>query len=139
MDAAVSEMAIKCGVVVVFVEQLADVAEVSAQFFRRDGGVVPSFPFGRRARGSGSGARTRLAQFPHVAGFTFRVQPDIGRIRRLFQLVDESSGEIVRLARIIRSKFHQQNASAFRNELQVRSFFLFYSVDDASFETLETD
>ena len=98
VDAAVSEMSVERSVVVVFVEQLADIAEVAAQFFRRDGRVVPSLPFGRGARGGGSRTRPGLAQLPNVAGFALRVQADIGRISRLSQLVDEFSGEMIRLA-----------------------------------------
>ena len=63
VNAAVPEMAVERRVVVVFVEQLADVAQVGAQFFRRHRRIVPSFPFAaaRRARRRPRAGRTRAS------------------------------------------------------------------------------
>src|ERR1700676_3324936 len=125
VDAAVSEMSVERGVIIVFVQQFADIAEVSAQFFRCNGRVVPSLPFWRRARGCGSRARSGLAQLPYVAGLALGVQTDSRGIGRFLQLLDQSSGAILRLARSVGSKFHQQNAPPLRNELEVGGFLLF--------------
>ena len=69
VDAAVPEMPVEGAVVVVFVHQLADVAQVAAEFFRRYGGIVPAFPLGRRAGRKRGGARAGFADLPDGACF----------------------------------------------------------------------
>ena len=74
VDAAVAEVAVERRLVVVFVQQRAQVAQVRAQLLRRDRRIVPPFPVERRARGRRRGARARLADLPHRLRFAGRVE-----------------------------------------------------------------
>ena len=125
VNAAVPEMAVERRMVVIFVEQLPDIAQVVAQFFRRDRGVVPSFPFGRRSRRGSGGARPGLAQLPDVARFGLGVQPHVRRIGGLFQLVDQLARGFVGLGRIIRTEFHEQKAASLPESIPDSELFSF--------------
>src|SRR5688500_11750143 len=50
VNAAVTEMAVERRLIVVFVEQGAQLAQVWSQLLRRDRRIVPTFPTGKRAR-----------------------------------------------------------------------------------------
>src|SRR5687768_5318717 len=82
VNAAVTEMAIERGLIVEFVEQGAQIAQVWSQLLRRDGRIVPTFPAGKRAWNSGGGSWSRLSDFPDSFGFTTVVDPRQRSIRQ---------------------------------------------------------
>src|ERR1700759_5138564 len=69
VDAAMTKMTVECATITVFVHQLADVAQISAQFFRSDSGVIPSFPLRGSSRCKGCCSRTGFTNLPDMFGF----------------------------------------------------------------------
>src|ERR1700719_3217835 len=66
VNATMPEVPIKRTAIVVLVHQFSNVAQIAAQLFRRDRGVVPSFPLSHRSRSKRGGPRTCFAQVPYM-------------------------------------------------------------------------
>src|SRR5579864_6827649 len=66
MDATLPKMSVKCRVVVVFVVEGAQVAKITAQLFRRDGRIFPSFPGIRLAGNKCGGTKSGFTHLPDV-------------------------------------------------------------------------
>src|ERR1019366_4428768 len=139
VNTAVSKMTVERRVVIVFIEQLADIAQVTSQFFRRYSRVVPSFPFRWSTRRGGGRTRSRLAHLPYQGGFTLVVEARFGRAGPSSQPVDHLAGELVCLIWVAGPKFHQQDASSRRKKVQVGSSLLLQTIDDTSFQTFQSD
>src|SRR6185503_13398311 len=61
VNAAVAEMPVERGPILVFVQQPAEVAQIRAQLLRGHRRIVPPLPLERRAGRGRGGARPRLA------------------------------------------------------------------------------
>src|SRR5208337_5483916 len=70
VHAGVAEVSVERAVVVKVLHQPAQVAEVSAEFVGRDGGIFEAFPAQRLAGNMRSHAQARLANIPDAAGQT---------------------------------------------------------------------
>ena len=139
VDAAVAEVAVERSLIVIFVEQLANIAEIRAHFFRGDGGIVPAFPFGRRARCGGGGAHAGFADSPQNGGFRGGVDAHGGGIRAFLQARHELLRETLGVFRIVGAEFDQENAAALGNEIETGLIFLAQVVDHGGFKAFEAD
>ena len=84
MNAAVAEMAVKGGVVIVAVEQLAKLAQVISKALRRNGRVLEPFPGVRVMGHERSAAKARLARLPDELLLVFVFGDfDVRRVRPL--------------------------------------------------------
>ena len=120
VDAPVAEVAVVRSLVVVFVEEPAKIAEVAAELVRRDGGIVPALvPRRKTWRGNG-GARARLADLPDRLRFVPGIQTDVRLGRQPLHQFDEALRHRVRRRRVVGAEFHQQQAAAFGNQVEVR-------------------
>src|ERR1700740_2240212 len=134
-----TEMPVESGLIVVFVEKLADVAKVAAHLFRSYGGIVPAFPFRRRSRRRRCRARPGFAYLPDPLGLTFAVKTNIRRSRGVSEPIGKLQGERLCLIWIIASKFPQQDSPSFRKQFEIGRAFLAQPVDDAPFESFEAN
>ncbi len=134
-----SKMPVKCRSITVFIQQPANITEVGPQFFRCHRGIIPSFPFRRRARSKRRCARARFAYLPNSPRFVFGVNPRARRTGHLSQPVNELLRNALRLGRIITTEFDQQKAVPRGKELQVRGSFSLQTINDASFKSLQRD
>ena len=75
VNAAVAEVSVERRLIVVFVEQLAQVAQIRPQLLGRDRRIVPAFPPWERSGNGRRGARTRLADLPDGLGLGRVVDP----------------------------------------------------------------
>src|SRR5690242_16788849 len=112
MNAAVPEMPVKGGVIVVRVEKLSNVTKIGAHFFRSYRGIIPAFPFGRRAGRRRRRTRAGLAYLPNPLGLAIAVEPDVRKSGGLPESVGKREGERLSFIGIIASKFHQQDSSS---------------------------
>src|SRR5438477_8566689 len=66
MDATLSEVSVEAAEVAVFVEELLQIAQVTAKPMRRHGGIFPAFPVFFEARNMGRCAEARFAHMPNA-------------------------------------------------------------------------
>src|SRR5919108_1173128 len=66
MDAALAKMAVERAMISVAVEKIAQVAQISADFLRRNRGVLPALPGIALSRSKGRGAEPRFADLPNL-------------------------------------------------------------------------
>ena len=86
MNAAVAEMTIERGVVIVGVEQLAEFAQVISQALRRDACVLEPFPSVRVMGHERRAAKPRLARLPDELLLVFVFGDfDVRRVRAFFE------------------------------------------------------
>src|SRR6266576_1218369 len=133
------KMSVECTAVAVFVHQLADVPQIASQLFGSDRSVIPAFPLRRCAGSKGGRTRPGLANLPHCTRFAPGVQPCVRSVAHLFQPLDKLRGKMVRLLRILGTKFHQQKPAPLGKEIQVRCSLPLEPVDDTSFKSFESD
>ena len=74
VDAALAEVTVEIAFVFEAFQQFAKVAEVIAQFFRRYGGILPTFPCDLLVRDVRGRSQTRLANFPNHLFLVFVIE-----------------------------------------------------------------
>src|ERR1700689_3629987 len=74
VDASVPEMSVESGLVVEIVQQRAQIADVWAQLFGRDCGIVPAVPLRCSAWRKRGGSRPCLANLSHCSRFRLGVK-----------------------------------------------------------------
>ena len=139
VDAAVAEMSVEGAGVVVLVEERANVAQIAAEFFGSDSGVVPALPLGWCAGSEGSGAGTALAQIPDDGGLLGRVETHGGRVGHLLEAGHEVLSEVLRMLAVVGAEFDEQDAPAGWEQIDVGCALAFEAFDDGSFEAFEAD
>ncbi len=93
VHAAVAEVAIERAFVTVGGHHLAQVAEISAKFFWRDGGVFPAFPAHRFTGDVRSRAKSRFANFPNAFDLLLvDVETHVGRVRTAAKRLHQAAG-----------------------------------------------
>jgi len=139
VNAAVAEMPVERGLVAVFVEKLADIAEIGAHFFRSDRSVIPAFPFRRRSRRRCCRARAGFAYLPNPLGLAVVVKTNVGFSWRLSEEIREFESQLLSLVRIIAPKFDEQDASSVGKQFEIGRALLAESINDAAFKSFEPD
>src|SRR5580692_4699079 len=87
-------MPVESAAVAVALHQFAEIAQIAAELFRREGGIFPTFPPGRLSRHVGDGSQGRFAHLPDpLRLLPIRKQAHLRRICTLA----ESAHEIARL------------------------------------------
>ena len=98
VNAAVSKVSVERTFILVFIHQLSNVPQVASQLYGGYRGVIPTFPFSRRARSKSGGARSRFAYVPHRLCFAVCVNARAWRMRDMFQPLDEPQSSVLHLS-----------------------------------------
>src|SRR5207302_5018464 len=139
VDAAMAEVSVESGMIVVFVEKLADIAEIAAHFFRSHRGIVPTFPFrrcpGRRRRC----ARAGFANLPNPLGLAIAISTDVWSFRGSSKSIGKFESQRLSLIWVIASKFDQQDSSSLGKQFEMGCAFLAEPVNDATLKSFESN
>ncbi len=145
VDAALAEVAVHCGGVVVLVDEGVDGAEVAAELRGVDGGVFPALPagggFSVRAGDEGGGAEAGLADVPDALGLVGGVDAGGGVSGKRFHGGHEGAGFGVGFGLSGGAELYDEEAVAGREEFEVFDGFLLAAerVEQIAVDAFETD
>src|SRR5947209_2420100 len=119
VNAAVAEVSVERAAIVVLVEQLADVAQIGAEFCRRNRCVVPTLPFGWDTGREGGSARPGFADLPDVLRFGRSIDASARSLRQASHGGDELLGSIVANCGIVGPELDQKKTMPFGKQVHV--------------------
>jgi hypothetical protein len=96
----------------VFIQELAQVTQIRAEFFRRYGRVVPSLPSRRQAWARTGRTRAGLADSPHRWRLAAGIESRVGRRVRALHPFDELARQLIGRSRVVSPELHEQEAAA---------------------------
>src|SRR6185437_642026 len=112
VNAAMAEVSVERGLIVVFIQQLSYSAQIAAEFFRCDRRVVPSFPFRRSPGRKCSGTRSGFTNLPNQLCFCAGVNARTGRNSKALHGSHELLRKVVRFIAVICAEFDKQKPMA---------------------------
>src|SRR5205807_895749 len=132
--ARLAEVAVEIADVVVFVEQLSEIAKVFAEVLWIDGGVFPTFPRARLARNERRRTEPGLADFPDaLLVLLVVIALHRGTEARLLQRIHHLLRVRVALLLRVAAELHEQPSLASRQQRQLVEvqLLLLHVVDQA--------
>ena len=128
VHAGVAEMSVERAFVIEGGHHFAEVAEIGAEFFGSDGGILPTFPVQRFAGDVRGRAQTGLTDFPDALGLWAGEKADVRRSGAAVEGFDQTASLRLGFQRGLAAELNHQPASAFGEQGQSFRIHFFRAV-----------